>query len=205
MGKDIEINVDKTLLLQVAQGDKNAFRKIYEVYSGTVHHTIKKYISDEEECRELTQQIFIRLWERRDLLSTVRHFGDYLFIMTRNRVYRYFTQLRKEAEIIRSMQNAPDLTDPGSYLDAELREYYVLWQQAVETLPAQQKQVYTLIEKKEMSLDSVSAELQIARATVKKHLELARRAVRQFITIRLNYGNAAKVLIPLAVLTKIIF
>ncbi len=205
MGRNLPESIGNALLLKVSEGDSTAFRKLHDAYGSFIRAVIRKYISDEDECREITQQVFIALWERREALSDLKSFDDYLFIVTRNKVFKYFSNLRKEALIIKELENH-DVPDPqSSGLNTELREYHVLWERAMQMLPAQQKQVYTMIERHEETVDHVAKELGLARGTVKKHLELARKAVRRFISGELEGGRSAKTMIPLAIVSLFIF
>jgi RNA polymerase sigma-70 factor (ECF subfamily) len=205
LGRNLPESIGNALLLKVSEGDSTAFRKLHDAYGSFIRAVIRKYISDEDECREITQQVFIALWERREALSDLKSFDDYLFIVTRNKVFKYFSNLRKEALIIKELENH-DVPDPqSSGLNTELREYHVLWERAMQMLPAQQKQVYTMIERHEETVDHVAKELGLARGTVKKHLELARKAVRRFISGELEGGRSAKTMIPLAIVSLFIF
>lgn len=205
MGRNLPESIGNALLLKVSEGDSTAFRKLHDAYGSFIRAVIRRYISDEDECREITQQVFIALWERREALSDLKSFDDYLFIVTRNKVFKYFSNLRKEALIIKELENH-DVPDPqSSGLNTELREYHVLWERAMQMLPAQQKQVYTMIERHEETVDHVAKELGLARGTVKKHLELARKAVRRFISGELEGGRSAKTMIPLAIVSLFIF
>jgi RNA polymerase sigma factor (sigma-70 family) len=205
LGRNLSASVNNALLLKVSKGDDTAFGQLYDAYGSFVRAVIRKYISDEDERNEITQQVFIALWERREGLSDVKSFDDYLFIVTRNKVFKYFSNLRKEALILKELQNH-DVPEPqSSGLNAELREYHVLWERAMQMLPAQQKQVYTLIERHEETVDHVAKELGLARGTVKKHLELARKAVRKFISNELEGGRSVKAMVPLAIVALFIF
>ncbi|MBL7697792.1 MAG: sigma-70 family RNA polymerase sigma factor [Chitinophagaceae bacterium] len=199
MGKKFAISISSDLLLSVSRGDKVAFARLHGDCERFVRSVIKRYIPDDDDCNELTQEIFISLWERRESLTDIRNFNDYLFIVTRNRVFKYFTHLRKEAMIIKELQQR-NTFDVATVLTTDLREYHRIWAQAVELLPAQQKQVYTMIEQGEERLDDVAGELGLARGTVKKHLELARRSVRKFIAAQLENGRFIKVVAPLAII-----
>jgi RNA polymerase sigma factor (sigma-70 family) len=205
LGRQLSESISSSLLLRVSEGDSSAFRKLHDTYESFIGETIKRYIADEDECNDLTQQVFIALWEKREALHDVRSFEDYLFIITRNKVFKYFSNLKKEALIIKEFQQRLVTDSDSAGLSAELHEYQVLWERAVQKLPAQQKQVYTLIEQQEESVDNVAKELHLARGTVKKHLELARKAVRQFISLHLEGGRSAKTVASLALVSLFIF
>jgi RNA polymerase sigma-70 factor (ECF subfamily) len=178
---DNNIYIEKELLLRVAKGDGQAFNQIYELYSGTIYNTLVRFTQDPEEAKELSQQIFIKLWESRAVLEQVASLKDYLFIATRNAVFNYFKQLSRQARLKNQLDRPYETANPPIQIAAEQREFENLWQRAINRLPLQQKQVYQRIERENGTLDQVAEELQISRATAKKHLELARKSVRNHL------------------------
>ncbi|MBO9571231.1 MAG: sigma-70 family RNA polymerase sigma factor [Chitinophagaceae bacterium] len=174
------------LLLRVSNGDERAFREIYDAYSATAYNTIKRYIPDPDDCAEIFQQVFIQLWEKRSRVSEIENIADYLFVMTRNRVFRHLHNLRRQSEILHHVKSETEHLRSGNNNTLLLQQYQRWWDEAIDALTPNQKQVYLLIEKEELNLDEVAGKLGIAKATVKKHLELGRRSVRQIMSQRIK-------------------
>ncbi len=178
---------ERELLLRISKGDEQAFRLLYDSFNAMVYATINRYIADDEECCEQLQEIFITIWEKRHLLPEVERLDNYLFIMARNSVLRHVGQLQKQFRLLKQYQYSQSpkqqFSDESAYLPSvELREYQLRWQEAINSLPSQQKQVYILIEQEDLPLDDTASQLGLAKETVKKHLKLARRSVRSYIS-----------------------
>ena len=90
---------EKELLSQVSQGDREAFRIMYT----TCYPQVKRYISLFESSgnvlEELTQDVFVRIWEKRVRLMEVESFQGYLFVVTRNVVLNFFRALKVRQKI----------------------------------------------------------------------------------------------------------
>ena len=190
---DNSIINEKELLLRVAKGDGRAFNEIYELYSGTIYNTLVRFTQDPEEAKEVLQQTFIKLWESRAVLGQVTSLKDYLFIASRNAVFNYFRQLSRQARLKNQLDRTDRTASHTIQIAAEQKEFENLWQKAINRLPLQQRQVYQRIELENGTLDQVAEELQISRATGKKHLELARKSVRDYLrkTLPSYFGDTS--------------
>lgn len=171
------INAD--FLTDLSGGNTYAFRMFYDAYKNNVFNSAMIYLHDEQEATEITQRVFIRLWEKRHLLISVEQLQDYLFTITKNIVFDHLKQLGRQAEILaqyrKCINNTRDNNADESINEKDIMD---LWLNIVQKLPAQQKRVYTMIEQQGGNLDEISAKLSLTKATVKKHLELARNFVR---------------------------
>lgn len=190
---DNNIDNENELLLRIAKGDGRAFNEIYELYSGTIYNTLVRFTQDPEEAKEVLQQAFIKLWESRAILGQVASLKDYLFIATRNAVFNYFKQLSRQARLKNQLYRAENTAGHTIQIAAEQREFENLWQKAINRLPLRQRQVYQRLERENGTLDQVAEELQISRATAKKHLELARKSVRDYLrkTLPSYFGDTS--------------
>lgn len=173
-------NVDDDFLTGLSKGDVTAFRALYDAYKNNVFNAVMAYLQDEQEATEITQQVFVRLWEKRHLLVEVEKLQDYIFTITKNLVFDHLKQLGRQADLlVRYRKRIADNTyDNNAEENINERNIMNLWLNIVRQLPAQQQQVYAMVEQRGLSLDEASAKLSIEKATVKKHLELARRFVR---------------------------
>jgi len=181
--KEAEHN-DIALLSQLARGGKAAFTQLYLRYSATVYNALMLYIKDEHEADDLLQNIFIKVWERRERMDSIQDIESYLFIMARNTVLNHIKRRAVEENARSALRNRlPDLADATDSRLLEL-EYKRALQEAIDALPAQQKQAYLLATEELLAHDDIAARMGISKFTVKKHLELARKSVRAHINAR---------------------
>src|ERR1700754_375057 len=88
------IHNEKELLLQIAQGDRNAFKVLYTAYFPHVQQYVSLFESGRESLDELTQDVFVRIWEKRARLAGVESFKGYVFLITRNVVFNFIRALK---------------------------------------------------------------------------------------------------------------
>ena len=174
------IHNEKELLLQVSQGDRAAFKILYTACYPHVQRYISLFEPSKSMLDELTQDVFVRIWEKRDRLEAVESFSGYLFLITRNVVLNFIRALKVRKKI----SELDESSDPGTNeLEKELlfRQYYIIALEAMEKLPPGRRKVLKMSIDDGLSLDEIATELQITRAGVKKQLYAATAFVRQYL------------------------
>ena len=85
---------ENELLRLIAEGDKNAFTQIYNNYRNKIYSIAFDLTESTAVAEEIVQDVFLKIWVKRDSLNEVEHFRAYLFTITRNYV---FTALKRIA------------------------------------------------------------------------------------------------------------
>jgi RNA polymerase sigma-70 factor (ECF subfamily) len=172
---------EKELLLQIAEGDRAAFQDLYRSYHAVVLHYVGLFEPSGRNLDELTQDVFVRIWEKREKLAGVESFKNYLFLLSRNVVFNYIRAL-KVRKNLRDLENSPE-TASGTDLENDLlfKQYYEIAQDAIEKLPAGRKMILKMSIDQGLTLDEIAAELNISRSGVKKQLYAATAFVRQYL------------------------
>jgi RNA polymerase sigma-70 factor (family 1) len=178
------IHNEKDLLREIAQGDRKAFGVLYKYYFPTVRHYVALFEPSGTMLDELTQDVFVRIWEKRSKLAAVDSFKNYLFLVTRNVVFNYIRALK----VLKAKQQSagPEAAEGiagGSDPESELlfKQYYHMALEAIDKLPEGRRKILQMSIDRGLSLDEIAAELNISRAGVKKQLYAATAFVRQYL------------------------
>jgi len=106
-------------LLELAgESNTQAFKELYQRYKQTTYIMVKRRIVDEEEAKDITQDIFIYLWNNRTELSILQNFDTWLYTIIRNKVISAYrknnVRLQGEKFLMDGMEqlewNAEDFT-----------------------------------------------------------------------------------------------
>lgn len=73
-----KIDTDETLVSKLRKGDEKAFDVIYERYWERLYSYAYRRLSPADMAYELTQDVFVSLWVRRDQLSIQVSLSGYL-------------------------------------------------------------------------------------------------------------------------------
>ena len=181
------LNNEKELLVLLAGGDKLAFTKLFEYHRNRIYTVAFKMTRSSAISEEIVQDIFLKIWLKRADFVDVQNFSAYLFIVTRNEVYRVLKRIARDYKItsLLSKDEQSMVKDKTAHHVME-KEYSLLLQKAVDRLPNQQKQVYKLMKDQGLKREEVAEILHIQPETVKFHLAQAMKNVRTFCMLHLN-------------------
>ncbi len=128
----------------------------------------------------MTQDVFIRIWEKRSHLEKVESFKSYLFLITRNVVFNYLRGLKVQQRVKELDETAGAA---GNEPEEQLlfKQYYRIALEAMEKLPPGRRKVLKMSIDDGLTLDEIASELNISRAGVKKQLYAATAFVRQYL------------------------
>jgi RNA polymerase sigma-70 factor (ECF subfamily) len=177
---------EKDLLLRITQGDGMAFQIILERYYGMVYSVSMQYLKVHELAEDVVQSTFLKIWENREKLMSVKRFDAYLFIIARNELT---DQFRKRANHDKYIKRIGELFEeeensPLEELIARQRRTHI--RDAVAHLPDQQQHIYRLSREKGLSYEEIADETGIAINTVRWHISTALKAIKQFFV---NHKN----------------
>ncbi|MVT12034.1 RNA polymerase sigma factor [Chitinophaga tropicalis] len=171
---------ERKLLLQIARGDESAYTLVFNHYSKQVFNAAMLYLKDEGTAREVVQEIFLKVWLKREAMPGVEDLTSYLFILTRNHIYDSFKKQAIRLKVHDYLyQHQATATDDTGYR-VEERQYDNLVDQAVSSLPPERKKVY-IARQEGFSNEEISNRLNISIHTVKKQMQLAVQSVRSFV------------------------
>jgi len=166
------------LIILASQGNREAFTSLYSHYLDAVTQYIRLFTNSEDEADEVIQDVFVRIWEQRDKLSTVTSFRSYVARAARNRLLDHLRHLEvRKAAILDLQQTKTTAETPEDIW--HYRYIYAKVQQQIAALPTQCQHVFRLSVEKGMSLDEIAAELHISKSGVKNQLYKAQKLVRQ--------------------------
>jgi len=173
-----ELYDEHTLLLKIATGDQKAFNLVFDKYRLPVYAHVLSITKSPERAEEITQDIFVKIWDKRAELSSINSFSDWLFIITRN---YSLSELRK-ALAPRNIQAEDSLASAESPIDGLiLKETDLLIQKAIQQLPARRKQIFILSRMELKSHREIASEMGITPGTVNIQLVQALVFIRNFL------------------------
>lgn len=169
------------LLEQLRRGEERAFNTLYKAYFKPLYRKVFSMIKDEMIADELIQDLFLKVWLKREEIDPEHSFQAYLYTVANNLVYDYFRKIAKDKKLTaRLLVNATDFYMHSDEL-LESKESRRLVMEAVNQLSPQRKLVFTCCKLEGKSYEEASRELGISVATVNSHMTQSLRTVREYI------------------------
>jgi len=180
-GKQLLEN-EEEILLQLKQGDAHAFDLIYKHYSFKIYRNILRLVKQEEVAEEILQDVFMRVWEKRESLSVETSFKSYLFRVGHNLVMDLFRRAAFDRDLLSHIVSiSTELYHPTDEL-MDLKDTQVLLNEAIEALPPQRKKIYLLCKIEGKSYQEVSELLNVSTSTISDHIVKATKTVREHLS-----------------------
>jgi RNA polymerase sigma-70 factor (ECF subfamily) len=173
---------EKVLVEQFAEGNEAAFRTLFDHYKDKVYSLSMYLTRSEIIAEEITQDVFLKLWLKREELKGVVYFNAYLRTVARNVAINYLRRMVQEQLILSKIKQAGDGTSGGTTADTvAFREYERLLNQVILRLPPQQKTAYLLSRQEGLTYEEIAGRMGLSVHTVKEYIKKALQTIRVFI------------------------
>lgn len=195
MEKHTTKTVSKDILIRLKNGDKTAFESVYWTYNSYIFNFISSLLYDKSLAEDLTQNVFLKIWEKHETIDPTQAFDAYLFTIARNLVYKDSESrlLFETAIVVLNRQSFESDTLMEEKIEAEsLREYI---DSLIEQLPPARKNIFQLSRQKHLSNKEIAEKLSLSEKTVETQLYRA----LQFLKQRLSSDNLLAILLLLLI------
>ena len=167
---------DHGVLRKAQRGDERAFDLIVRAYEQPVYNYVLRLVGDRSLAEDLTQEVFLRVYQGLPGFSDRSRFTTWLFQVTKNRV---LDELRALERRPRSVVNIEDIP-PLEVVDAPFERIEAIdavWR-AVEHLSTDLKMALLLRDIVGLSYTEIADSLEVTLATVKWRIYKAREEVQ---------------------------
>jgi RNA polymerase sigma-70 factor (ECF subfamily) len=182
MNNNLKTNIpdDFRLLERFRNGDDKAFEQIYLQWFGPLFHLMKKLTGFENDAKDITQDVFGRLLEKRANIDPQQGVKSYLFAAARNATVDLFRKKRATFNYL-SDNGTPNATlrTPDEIKIAGDTE--LLIEQVIDDMPVQRRQVFELSYRSGFSPSEIVSKLNLTRKSVDNHLYQARRTLHTLL------------------------
>ncbi len=172
---------EKDLILKLNRGDPMAFSHLFSLYKNQVFYYCMRYVKEKEIAEDLTQDVFLTIWDKRKIIDPETPFSAFLYTITRNLIFDTFRSLEARSRLYRTLlAHAVDYTEE---VEKKLEEKNIreLLQQALKGLTERQREVFLLSREKGLSHKEIALKLDISLYTVQDHIKDALERIRTYL------------------------
>jgi RNA polymerase sigma-70 factor (family 1) len=168
---------DITLWELARNGNVKAFGELYDRYWQQLYTTVYWRICDEDITKDIVQDIFVTIWEKRMSIHIESSLQGYLKVTARHKVLNYFkSEETRTKHQVNAAALQPDTVDSTEILAA--KELASTYQKEIELLPLKMREVFLLSREDNMTIEEISTHLSLSPQTVKNQLTSALKKIR---------------------------
>lgn len=168
------------------------FDGLYSLYYSAVRDFIKKYVYSASLADDLTQEVFIKVWDHREQLQDVAYLKTYIFSMAKNHTFTALKTISRSRESLNNM--VCEISIPQNFADdnMQVREYMDFINRVLERIPSRSRTIFQLCREEGKSYAEVAEYLGISKNAIKNHMVSTMKILKNAVEDRFG--------IPLSVL-----
>lgn len=167
--------ISPSIVQGIINSDQNCFRSLYDAYYAYLCGLAVSYIHDFEKAKEIVNDVFVRVWERRHSLKHPPL--PYLISGVRNACYNYLRDSKKASEVeLNILENLPDA---ALYSEDDVEEIVASISEISSSLPARCSEIFHMHFRQGMETEDIAQRLDIRPSTVRVQLKIALDKIRE--------------------------
>ncbi|WP_316816154.1 RNA polymerase sigma factor [Pedobacter nyackensis] len=180
---------EQDILLKLKGGEEPAFGKLYVHYSEMIYARLLRLLKDTDVADEIIQDLFLKIWEKREQINTTQSFKSYLYTIAENLVYDHFRKVARDRKLQEKFRRITTELYTHTEEDLLSKESKEIIDKAIATLSPQRKTAFILCKVEGRSYDEAAEIMGVSASTVSNHLVKANVSIREYL-------NKSKDLLP---------
>jgi len=173
----------KEIVLKIISGDEASFEKVYSYYFPRLNYFAKQYLLEDEASKNIVQDVFTELWDKRQSLRNDTNLNAWLFTVTKNKSLKIISQLKSRQNydnFIKSRQLEVNFKSLSEFDTSHLvfEELQVQIQSALEKLTPACRKVFEMSRFEDKKNREIAEELNLSIKTVEAQISKALRSLR---------------------------
>jgi len=170
--------IDRSILSALQNGSHQAFEKVFIFYYTKIKTFLYGYVKTMADAEELTEEIFVGLWQNHESIDPEKAFDSYLYTTAKNRALNFLKRKQASKTIIR--MQAPPMFSHSPEEEYIALEKALLIEMIIEKMPAQRKRVYQL-RQQGLTNDEIAKKLETTKRNVESQISLALKEIRKAV------------------------
>lgn len=161
--------------------EEATFEDLFEKYHRQLFLLAFQYLKDEKLAEDAIQDVFLKVWKKRDQLDASRSVKGFLFATLKNHVLNMIRNRKRRIATTVEAGNRKPGTVENTEEEVALNEYWQIVEKGIDKLPAGKQKVFRLRRIQGYTNQEVASALQISVTTVKSQLYKATKFMRNFV------------------------
>ncbi|PJJ83313.1 RNA polymerase sigma factor [Mucilaginibacter auburnensis] len=158
---------DKQLVVRLILGDEKAFDLLYNKYHVSIYRNILKLVKSEDTAKDILQEVFVCLWEKRNKIDVNKPIANWLFVISYNKSISFLKKCANALVIFEDVIIDISADNAEPFITEEKLAFI---EKTINRLSPQKKRVLELCKIERRTYEEAAKEMGISRHTVKEYL-----------------------------------
>ena len=158
--------------------DANDFKRRFLPYRQKLYRTAFRLMGNTQDAEDMVQEVYMKLWSKRDALPDVQDVEAYCVTLTKNMCIDRLRIAEAEKEDVDKVPTMLAATDEVE-VQIERRDAVEQVKQIIGTLPEHQQQVITLRDMEDCSFEEIAEQTGLTAVNIRMLLSRARKTIRE--------------------------
>lgn len=172
--RDFDSFSDSELARAVSNSDGEAFQALYYRYYEKLYYFIWYRMRSTEAARDITQELFSRVWHHRASLDPAKSIKAYLYRIANNLVINQFQKQTIEKKYLNTLEPDRFVATPSENFDLKDKIG-----RAIDGLPEKPRTVFMLHRFEGFTYAEIAQSLEVSVKTVEKRMSHALKLLRE--------------------------
>lgn len=174
MYKDLQ---DEQLSALLKRGDHVAFTEIFNRYTSLLYLHAYNKLRNDTEARDVVQEMFIRLWDKREAIDENNNLAGYLYRAVMNGIFNVLKHKKVVSSYAETFSRVPHQRGGTDHLIRE-KQLAAMIAAEINALPPRMREVFELRRNEFLSNKQVAEQLNITESTVADQMKKALKILR---------------------------
>lgn len=164
---------DGLLVEQLKGGNVLAFEQIFNLYQPKLYHFVKLTLANDTDCEEIVQEVFLKIWDRREQIDPSKSFKSYLYTITKNEIHDHLRKVLQQRKYIEQTIHELAIGDNDVEKIVNFRETDQVIKELINLLPNKRRKVFELSRLEGKTYRQIALEMDISENTVDTQMRKA--------------------------------
>jgi len=180
-------NTEKELLAQVAIGNEESFKMLFNNYNEQLFNYIATIVKSPQVAEEIVMDVFLKIWLGKDIIPHIEKFDSFLFRVAHNKSIDFLRSVAKDPQFKELLWEQMQFSGYEKADACLLRkEFECKLREAISLLSVQRRKAYQLSRDEDMNHEQIAQQLGLSKNTVNNHIVEAQRFIRAFLVKNLD-------------------
>lgn len=166
--------------------DKERFKEVFKKYYNPLCNFAATIVNDHKVAQDVVQDVFTKLWDKRETLSIDSNEKSYLFQAVKNRSFEILRKNKKDAELSKADFN--EAFNQNEYVEEQANKFMLkeFLYNSIRQLPPKCQEIFVLNKINGLTYVEIAEDLEISVKTVENQIGKAYRKLRELMGSKLS-------------------